>query len=284
MQKKIIIFGCLFFLGMNLGTAQWTQKKGSGYFKIGAWFLEADQHYTDQGLIDPNATRGIFVSSLYASYGVSDKITVVSYIPYIRTYQNDQAFTSGISIQEGEALNNLGDIDIAAEFQILKKPKWVLSTSLVLGIPSGNNSGGSDGSYQTGDGEFNQMVKLLVGASFKIAKRSFYAKGSFGFNNRTNGFSDEIRLGFETGSKFFKNKFLLLARLGTVQSLFNGNLSAENSNGSIFANNTEFTSLGSELNYFITKKWSASLGYSTAFNGRNIYAAPSIACGIAYKL
>ena len=112
------------------------------------------------------------------------------------------------------------------EFQILKRPKWVLATSLTLGIPSGNNTGGSDGSYQTGDGDVNQILKVLAKASFKIAGHSFYAKGPLEVNNRSNNYSDEIRLGFETGSQVFKNKFLLLVRLDTIQSFFNGSLSA----------------------------------------------------------
>ena len=276
--------GCLFFLGITFGTAQWTQKKGTGYYKVGAWFLEANQHYTDKGLLDPNATRGIFVTNLYGRHGITDKITLVGYIPFTRVYQNEQIFTSGNPGQPGEAVNSFGDIDLAVEVQIFKRPKWVLATSLTLGVPSGNNSDGSDGSYQTGDEEFNQIVKVLARNSFKIAKHSFYAKGSLGVNNRSNGYSDEIRLGFEIGSQVFKNKFLLLVRLNTIQSFFNGSLSAENSNGSIFANNVEVTNLGGEINYFITKKWSASFGYSIPLSGKNIYKATALAGGIAYKL
>jgi len=51
MQKQFLLLGCLFFLGITFGTAQWTQKKGTGYYKVGAWFLEANQHYTDKGLL-----------------------------------------------------------------------------------------------------------------------------------------------------------------------------------------------------------------------------------------
>ncbi|MDG1385488.1 MAG: transporter [Flavobacteriaceae bacterium] len=212
---------------------------------------------------------------------MTDKITLVGYIPFTRVYQNKQIFTSGNPGQPGEAVNSFGDIDLAVEVQILKRPKWVLATSLTLGVPSGNNS---DGSYQTGDGEFNQIVKVLARTSFKIAKHSFYAKGSLGVNNRSNGYSDEIRLGFETGSQVFKNKFFFLVRLNTIQSFFNSSLSVLNSNGSIFANNVEVTNLGGEINYFITKKWSASFGYSIPLSGKNIYKAPALSVGIAYKL
>ena len=108
---------------MPFGTAQWTQKKGTGYYKLGAWFLEADQHYTNEGLLDPNATRGIFVTSLYGGHGITDKITLVGYIPFTLVYQNEQIFTSGNPDQPGEAVNSLGDIDLGVEFQLLKRPK-----------------------------------------------------------------------------------------------------------------------------------------------------------------
>ena len=64
------------------------KKKVTGYYKLGTWFLEADQHYTDQGLTNPNATRGILITSLYLRHGITDKITLISYIPYASVYQN----------------------------------------------------------------------------------------------------------------------------------------------------------------------------------------------------
>ena len=220
----------LFFSWNNFWNRTIDPKKGTGYYKGRAWFLEADQHYTDKGLLDPNATRGIFMTSLYGRHGITYKITLVGYIPFTSVNKNEQAITSGNPGHAGEDVNSPEDIDLAVEFQILKRTKWVLATLLNLGIPSGNNTGGSDGSYQTGDGEINQILKVLAGASFKIAGHSFYAKGSLGVNNRSNGYSDEIHLGFETRSQVFKNKFLLLVRLDTIQSFFNSSLYAENSN------------------------------------------------------
>ena len=29
------------------------KKKGTGYYKLGTWFLEADQHYTGSGIDQP---------------------------------------------------------------------------------------------------------------------------------------------------------------------------------------------------------------------------------------
>ena len=49
-------------MGISL-QAQWTQEKGKGYYKIGLWWLEAEEHYTSTGLVDPNATRGLFITN-----------------------------------------------------------------------------------------------------------------------------------------------------------------------------------------------------------------------------
>ena len=63
-KPAINVFTCQFF-----AHAQWLEKKGDGYFKLSAWTLEADRHYTNTGATDPNATRGTFNLNLYGKYG-----------------------------------------------------------------------------------------------------------------------------------------------------------------------------------------------------------------------
>ena len=77
-MKKTILFSLLFVFSCQfMSHAQWLEKKGDGYFKLGAWSLVADQHYTDKGKIDPNATRGTFNLNLYAKYGLSENWNVL---------------------------------------------------------------------------------------------------------------------------------------------------------------------------------------------------------------
>ena len=49
----IILISCSHFLTAG---GPWPQPKGKGYFKLSEWWIIFDQHYTDQGLIDPNVT------------------------------------------------------------------------------------------------------------------------------------------------------------------------------------------------------------------------------------
>ncbi|REE08400.1 hypothetical protein DFQ09_10779 [Winogradskyella pacifica] len=280
--KKLVATLAIILFSFQLSFAQWTKDKGKGYYKVSAWYLESDQHYTDTGDKDPNATRTNFNFNFYGQYGLTKKWDLIAYVPFFaRTTQNDVVSgTTGDVLTEGEAVNSIGDIDLGISYGIFNKNSWALSATFTLGLPTGKSEGGSDGSFQTGDGEFNQLVQLNLGKSFNIYNQSFYGKAYFGFNNRTNDFSDQITTGIEFGTQLIKNKFWLIGRLNTIQSLHNGSLNAQNSQGSIFANNIEYVGIGGEASYYITKKLGVSLNYSSLLSGKIIAANPSISAGV----
>lgn len=286
-MKKIALALLLFTIAAHGLHAQWAQGKGKGYFKLGAWYLNTDQHYTSSGEIDPNVTRSQTFVSLYTEYGLGNRLDLVAYVPFFAraTRNSIRSATTGAEISPGEDLNSIGDIDLGLNLNLHKSDDWAVSTRLLFGIPSGEDQGGSDGSFQTGDGEFNQYLSALVGYSFNLPNRIFYAKAYIGVNNRTQNFSDELRFGVESGLGFFKDKVLVIARINGVESFQNGSLNAQNSaQGNIFANNIEFLSVGGELSYFFSSQWGISAGIDGAFSGRIIAANPSINAGIFYKL
>ncbi|MGJ8548515.1 hypothetical protein [Winogradskyella wichelsiae] len=280
--KKLTTTIAILLLSYQYSFAQWTKDKGKGYYKVSAWYLESDQHYTDTGEKDPNATRTNFNFNFYGQYGLTKKWDLIAYVPFFsRTTQNDAVSrTTGQVLTEGEAVNSIGDIDLGVNYSIFNKNSWALSASLKFGLPTGKSEGGSDGSFQTGDGEFNQLMQLNLGKSFKIYNQSFYSKVYFGFNNRTNNFSDQLTTGLELGTQLIQNKFWLIGRLNTIQSLHNGSLNAQNSQGSIFANNIEYVGLGAEVAYYINKKLGISFNYSSLLSGKIIAANPSFSAGV----
>ncbi len=262
---------------------QWSKGKGNGYYKLSAWYLNTDQHFTDTGDIDPNATRTQFNINIYAEYGISNRLDVIAYVPFFARATQNNIFsgTNGSLIQPGEEINAFGDIDLGFNYNFFKKGNWSASAKLLFGLPSGEDAGGSDGSYQTGDGEFNQYLSGLLGYSTSFNDTPFFAKTYVGINNRTQNFSDELRFGLESGINIFNKKVWLIGRLDLVQSLQNGSLNAQNAaQGSIFANNVEYTSVGIEANYYITKKLGVSAGFNSAISGRIIAANASVTGGI----
>lgn len=286
-MKKLILSIVIIIGASNLVLAggPWPQLKGKGYFKLSEWWTIFDQHYTDTGLIDPNTTSGVFNTFLYGEYGLSDNLTVVANVPIFSrsTINNLRSRTSNEVLVEGDAINSIGDIDLGVKYGF-NKESFPIAISATFGIPSGIASGGKENNLQTGDGEFNQMIQLDAGKSFKLGQTKLYATAFVGFNNRTQGFSEEFRYGAELGANLVEDKIWLVSKLNASESFKNGFTAETTTSTSIFANNSEFTSLGLELNVNLGKNFGFSAGFASAIRGEIIAAAASYNVGVYYQI
>lgn len=284
MNKTYLLLILFFVPFLAFSGGGWPKKKGTGYYKLSQWWIVSDQHYTSTGQIDPNVTTGIFNTSLYAEYGVTDKFTGIVYFPFFsRSYRNSiVSATTGNTTTEGDAINSLGDTNIGLKYGLSgDDSKFAVAGTLWFGLPLGEDAGGRDRNLQTGDGEFNQMLQLDVSRSFTVGNIPAYANVYTAFNNRTKDFSDEFRYGFELGASFIENKLWLIGRYDVVESLKNGFNSLDGSQTtSIFANNTEFTAITVEAAYYLNKKWGISAAYGGAVRGEIVLANPSYSIGV----
>lgn len=271
--------------GLLTAGGGWTQPKGHGYFKLSEWWVIGTQHFTDAGKIDPNLTNGIFNTAIYGEYGFTHRLTGIVYFPFFsRAYYNNQiSAATGETILKGEAINTIGDADIALKYGLIVNKPLVVSATLQFGLPFGENSGGEEGILQTGDGEFNQLLEIDAGGSFKLGKAPAYASAYLGYNNRSNGYSDEFRFGAELGAGWLNNKLYTTVRLEAIKSTYNGSGPTISDGSTIFANNTEFLAFNPEIAYQITDKWGVSAGIGTALYGKIIYANPSFNVGVFVK-
>ena len=286
MKKIILSIIIIAFLGqLGFAGGPWSQKKGEGYFKLTQWWTVFDQHYTDVGLLDPNVTTGIFNTSIYGEYGFTDNLTGIVYAPFFsRNYVNNLVSgTTGDILIAGDAINTIGDTDIGLKYGF--KTKIPLAATLTLGLPLGTSVGGEQNNLQTGDGEFNQMLQLDAGFGVNLTdKISFYSSAMVGVNNRTNGFSDEFRYNLEAGFGLNDKKIWLIGRLIGSESFKNGTASGEITSTSIFANNSEHTSVSVEAAYYLTKKVGVSASYTTPLRGEIIAASPAYSVGVFLDL
>ena len=172
-----IIILSIAFSTFSFAGGPWPQPKGKGYFKLSEWWIVFDQHYTDQGLIDPNVTTGIFNTSLYAEYGITNRLTAQFNGALLsRNYMNNlRSNTTKELLVAGEAINRLGDIDVGLKYGLTKQGASLpVSISLILGLPTGTPVAGELNNLQTGDGEFNQILQIDAGKGFKIGKSEAY--------------------------------------------------------------------------------------------------------------
>ncbi|MCB0652548.1 MAG: hypothetical protein KDC85_14825 [Saprospiraceae bacterium] len=289
-MNKTITTGIMLFIFLGTLTAggPWPQKKGQGYFKLSEWWVVFDQHYTDEGLIDPNLTTGIFNTAVYAEYGLTDRLTGIVNAPlFSRNYMNNLiSRTTGEVLVKGEAINGLGDIDVGLKYGLTKPgARFLIAASVFFGIPTGITGGGTFENLQTGDGEFNQMVQIDAGTSLNFGKKvAGYTSAYVGFNNRTKEYSEEFRFGVELGAGFFNQKLWVTGRVGGIESFKNGATAASNNSTTIFANNTEYISFSLETNYYMTKRVGVSAAFAGAWRGEIIAARPSYSVGIFYDM
>ena len=287
-MKKTLLFSILTILfSMSLNAGPWPVGKGNAYIKLSEWWTVFDEHFTDQGLIDPNLTTGIFNTTLYVEYGIGDRFTGIFNAPLLsRNLMNNQlSLTNGDTIVAGESINTLGDIELGLKNNFTTiGAKVPVAATLTLGIPTGTTAGGELKNLQTGDGEFNQYLRVDAGTGFPLGNNSGYVSAYVGVNNRSNGFSEEFRYGLELGVGLFNSKLYLSGKLNASESFQNGDTAATVTSTSIFANNSEFFTLGIEANLYITDKIGISAGFTDVTRGEIIASDPSYSIGVFLDL
>ena len=283
MKNSILIFFALFLFGSQLNAGgPWPTGKGKAYIKLSEWWTVFDEHYTDQGRLDPNVTNGIFNTFAYVEYGVSDRFTAILNAALVsrNLMNNVRSATTREILFPGDALTSFGDVELGLKYNFSKYgAKFPVSATITLGIPTGVSLGGEFNNLQTGDGEFNQIFQIDAGTGFQLGNAPAYVSGFVGINNRSQGFSEEFRFGAEVGVGLLNKKLWLSGKLNAIESFKNGDTAATVTSTSIFANNAEFLTLGLEANLYITKKLGVSAGFATATRGEIIASAPSYNVG-----
>ena len=272
MKPSLILIFSLFIL-KNVSSQAWTKPKGEGFYKFDYTLIQTNKVYDPGGKIVPFRNLGNHTLSLYGERGITDKFTIQAYIPFfVRNVLNEtKGAQTGVLLEPGIEENNIGDIDIAFRYA-LPFGSLPISATLLFGLPSGNNTQNSG--LFTGDGEFNQMLKISTG----VGAAKWWTQFGLGYNNRTKGFSDEVRYDGEFGYKMLNDKLLTIFKLSGIESLNNGT-EGPSSTG-LFSNNVEFLSPGLELLYFIKPKIGLSFRAAGAVKGQNVLAAPSFSLGI----
>ena len=247
--------------------------------KVGTYWIKGSKYYTPDGRIADITTTGFYSSSFYMEYGITDKLTAIVNAPfYVRSTLNEVRLPNGNLVQSGDELNSLGDIDISMKYGWFNNGKIVSAVSLTLGIPSGNPSGGNTMLLQSGDGEFNQLIEGFVSSSFFKGKG--FGTATLGYNNRTNGFTNEFRYGIELGYKI--KSFWFIMRSYGVKPLESGVDDFVANNG-IFSNRIEFLAYSPEILFEITDRIGVSASAGYAVYGKRILASPSYSFGVYLK-
>lgn len=271
----------VFVSGYLYAGGGWPKPKGEGYFKLGQGLINGANYYEPNGNVADIVTTNFYETYLYGEYGVTSRFTLNTYLPiFARVTKNSQVNAkTGEEISPGDQLNSLGDFLFGFKYGIIPNKRVVWSAQLNLKLPSGVSNGGQTQLLQTGDGAFSQMLQTDVSTSFG----HFYASAMLGIRHRGKSYSDDWHTGLEVGWNK-NNRFFAILKMRSIQSFFNGDEGINQVEGTLFANNLEYVSIGPEFHYFFKNKWGVNATILGAVQGRNILANPYLGVGISYDL
>ncbi|MFC1890128.1 hypothetical protein ACFL4G_10265 [Thermodesulfobacteriota bacterium] len=187
----------------------WTQPKGVMYNRMSVNYYRSTAAYgTDGGLadLDKNGVFEDYNFTWYQEYGLLERLTLITSIPYKFVHHEDDAFKSNTW--------GPGDIDVAARIRLFEKP-FILGLQPLVKLPYGYDE---DEDVPIGNGQADFEIRLLFGRS--LHPLPAYAGVEIGYRFRAGDPSDEIRYLAEAGCTFTPR---ISARIK-----LDGTLSAEN--------------------------------------------------------
>lgn len=290
----IVLLGCCQCL-----TAQspWTRAKKAGFVQLSSNYIRANAQFNDSSKVieTPYTVTDIHVS-LYADYGITDRLTLALDVPFkILTNTggevkpidirgliggNGDQFSpqpTAVSLAAGSQ-TSLGAIGLTAKYRIVQSP-LVISAQLRGDIPT-------RGSFQitdnTGLNTNEPAYKITPSVLFGGGSNRIFGAGEVGFAYRPTFYNDFIA-NAQVGVSFLQKRLYIILPVQYRQALNGGNSWSEGIYTGLYAPRQSYLAIGLKGFYNITSHVGVSAYMFGATSGRNIAAAPSFGVGVHYK-
>jgi len=280
MKHLINLLSLILISNLSIAGGPWVKKKGEAYFQFGAGIIPSTNQFfyrNNQVLYTNRAITDISLG-LYNEYGITNKLTFISQIPFNFVSSGHSIDTTSIlPILKNGNLAVFGNITLTPKYQLLNG-KLKLSGGIKFSLPTGieNNLTGLRTAYNT----FGIMPIIDLGFS----KNKLYGFIETGYNYRTN-LADDFKFELEVGYKVFKTVHVIL-NFNSKFSTFNAdNVPSLNEQTGLYANGQEYSALTLKLSSPIKNGFGINL-HTTLINlhGHLVQKSPSIGGSIYYKL
>ena len=226
----LAIIGLL--LGSQLYAGAWTQKKKSYYLEFSSSYSQSASEFNFRGnkqdiLADFSFYQNTSYRELridaYGEYGLTDYLTVVSYLPF--KYAIDKRRIVGVGYLDNTvrttATPGLADAVIGSRVRI-----WhdglAISVESAFKIPLGYDTSNDNEGPALGSGEVDWQNMLWLGKSFRTLP--IYTTGHFGYRKRNGVLNDEIlyhlEVGYSRGPLSFKLAFNGVQNTGELRDIY----------------------------------------------------------------
>jgi hypothetical protein len=211
--KRIFLILFTFTISLSLATlvfaGAWTMKRGQMYNKLSVNYYYTKKNFDEHGHKHSLPNDGEFYDFnliWYQEYGLLDKLTILSSIPYKHLHYEDDNF-------ESESWG-FGDIELGLKFCLLENPV-VLSVQSKVKIPEAYDE---NKDVPLGNGQWDGELRILLGKSLWPFPAYFGVEG--GYMWRAEAPADEFKYLLEFG-------YTISEKL-SFRTKLDGTLSADN--------------------------------------------------------
>lgn len=265
------------------GQSGWVREKGGLFVQTSLTTFTSSDYYSVTGeLFDSGNEFQSQALVLYGEYGITDRITGILNAP---VYKSNRFFNTN-------RVGGAGDIRLGFKYAISKQ--LPISLGVEAEIPTGDGTNLATAKEENGlgfrdqinlpvsDGEFNVWTTLAVSQSLPSGNTygSLYGQ----YNLRTQGFTDQYRLGVELGQKFI-DRLWLIGRLGIQESVSDD---VRTDVSFLYGEGTTYTTYGFTSMYNIDDQWMITTSFSDyagfISERKNIYDGATWSLGVAFEI
>ncbi len=260
----------------------WTQPEGGGFVQLSLTTVGPYDELFQRKGPDFRTGRDITESTLqvYGELGLTEDWTFIGIVPVKFLDAGSSVSNPSITpttIEDGEN-RALGNVTVGLRKQ-LHSGSYAVAAQLDVEAPTGEfeKSTGLSSGYDA----FTFLPTLNVGRGFGRA----YAQGYVGAAFRTDGFSDDYRVGGEAGYRI-TDTFLLAGTFALVDSRSNGDVTLDPTNleTGLYVDQQEYTSFGLKGLVDLSDTFGIQAALGTAADGNNVAKAPYLSIGVYFRL
>ena len=254
LSRTILLF-LIISVGIYDAFAQgpWSQGKNSGFIQLQTTipFGPYDALIQDGESVmevETNLNREVFSANfdIYASYGLTDKLTVFTKLPlkYVSTGNRTDSMHFSNVLDEG-SLSGLGNYHLGLKYSLIDKQVKVAAS-----VQSNWNTTARDLSRGLTTGYLSNAFGIYGHVGGSISER-WYSYLDIGYNLSTNNYSDFTTALFEVGYTASKKRNLIIAlTINSRQSVENGSFeNASLDQTGLYTNDQEWVAYGLKVNY-----------------------------------
>jgi hypothetical protein len=265
--RRWLALGALLLLPDVAGAGPWNRQKGGFYAKAGYDHLRAQQLATPAGEVVSIPAFSKDEGTLYAEYGVSDRLTAVLDLIAYRRSELDAFGSAG----------GVGDVRLGLQWQVASRGRWVFALRGLIQAPTGDETKG-DGLLPTGSGAWEG--EIVAGAGVSLWGGRGWAQAGIGPQFRGAGLRDGIVYDAQVGGRVWGRVLLLLSVRGVQPwSTEPGDASTISPAG--FGDGVTYLAFGPGVIVELARGVALQLDVDGATNVRNIAKGPTVRLGLS---